>query len=280
VTVVPDLAQRILHECAYDKQRPLNEDRALLFAEAIERGTYRKNSQLAFCRLFDRLILVDGQHRLNAVTLAGKPYPFRIEITDCETMAAVDAEYVKYDQPGGQRSLTQISKALGLHDEKLRPITATKLMLAMPFLMTGLKRIPAAKMPRETRDLDCKKLEAILWKPWAVDYQNCLDAGVVVRTARFRTGAVFAVAMATLRYQNEKAKLFWSEAVRNSGLASDDPRHALHQYFISSRRAETAYELAEAACHAWNAFFKGRQLTFCKSVGSELRPAGTPYQGD
>lgn len=283
VNISAELAQHLLLECPYDGQRPLNEDRALLLGTAMEHGTFLQNTQIAFGLLGGRYYLVNGQHRLNAVALARLDQRFRIEIYQCDTRAELDAVYCRFDQPGGQRSLTQVSRALGLHDDTergLRPATAALLLRAAPILMVKLQRVAPIHRPRDTRDLDAKKGVALQWKPWAVEYQDCLYAGITNKTARYRAGGVFAAALVTLRYQNEMAKVFWRESIRNSGLQNDDPRHALHSHFLSSRRATSEYDLAEAACHAWNAYFRGKRLTVCKMLGGPLRLLGTPYGED
>lgn len=277
-----EMARRLLTECQYPEQRPLNEDRAMLLATAMEHGTFLPFTQLAFAVHNGRHYLVNGQHRLNAVGLALTAQSFRIEVYPCRSMDEVRALYTRFDQPGGQRSLTQVSRSLGLHDEAdggLRPPTAALLLRAAPLLMIDLRRIAPNQRPRNTRDLDAKKDFALKWKPWALDYQNCLDKGIGRYTSRFRAGGVFAVALTTLRYQRDKAIPFWSEAARNSGLLTGDPRLTLHTHFLSSRRATSEYELAEAACWAWNAWFQDRRLTLIKVLGSPLKVLGTPYQG-
>lgn len=281
LSVDSDTAKLLLDDCPYVAQRPLNDDRVYLLADAMEQGTFMPNTQVSFARLGGRFYLVNGQHRLNAVGLARVPQSFRIEVYECRTIDEVHSLYTRFDQPGGQRSLTQVSRSLNLHDDGpggLRPPTAALLLRAAPLLMIDLKRIAPSLRPRATRDLDRKKEVALKWKPQAIDYQACLDHGIGVRTARFRAGGVFAVALVTLRYQRERAMPFWSEACRNSGLMSGDPRHALHAHFLSSKRATSEYELAEAACNAWNAWFRNKPLTICRALGSPLRLAGTPYQ--
>jgi len=277
------LAHQILHECPYDGQRSLNDDRALLLATAMEHGTFLPNTQLAFGYLDGRFYLVNGQHRLNAVELARQVQPFRIEVYPCDDRADLDALYCRFDQPGGTRSLTQVSRSLGLHDEHdggLTPATAALLLRSTPLLMVDLRRIAPAVRPPITRDLDAKKEFALRWKPWAIEYQACLNKGIGNRTGRFRRAGVFAVALVTLRYQLDRAKPFWSEAVRNSGLMTGDPRHALHSHFLSSKRATGEYDLAEAACQAWNAWFRKKELTHCRCMGSPLRIVGTPFAGN
>lgn len=283
VSITPDLARRILAECRYENQRPRNDDRALLLAAAMEHGTFLKNTQIAFCEFNGELMLVNGQHRLTAVDLAGLPVAFRIEIYPCKSIDEVHANYCRFDQPGGQRSLTQVSRSLGLHDAEdngLRPASAALLLRAVPMLMIDLKRIPPTQRPPGTRDLDLKKETALKWKPWALEYQHCLDQGIGTRTGRYRAGGVYAVALVTLRYQRDRAVKFWSDSIRNSGLRNDDPAHALHNHFLSSKRATSEYDLAEAASHAWNAFYKDRPLKLCKAVGSPLALLGTPYGGE
>lgn len=273
-------AEQIMRECHYEGQRRINDDRALGLAEAIEHGTFLRNTQLAFARLHGRLILVNGYHRLTAVTLCRQALQFRIEIYDCLSMEDVDALYLRFDQPGGVRSLTQLGAALGLADDKFRQGSVSWLMRAVPLLMMRLERVPPVKRPRATRDLDRKKEEAKLWKPWALDYQSCLDGGVTVRTSRYRNAGVVAVALMTLRYQNVMGKVFWAESIRDNALESDDPRHALHMHLATAKRSMHEYALAEACCNAWNAFFRNRRLTICKSLGYPLRILGTPLKGD
>jgi hypothetical protein len=65
-----EVADRILKSCIYQGQRPLNADRAILLGETMERGTFLPRTQLAFGRWNGNFFLVNGQHRLTAVTLS------------------------------------------------------------------------------------------------------------------------------------------------------------------------------------------------------------------
>lgn len=283
VEINKEIAGRILQECKYQGQRPLNEDRVLAIAELMEQHTFRPNDQISFGLLNGALYLVNGYHRLNAVEMIGVKYPFRVEVYDVATAAELDALYCTFDQPGGQRSVTQISRSLGLHDEGdsgLRPATAALLIKSCPLLMIDLRRIAPNNRPPSTRSLDAKKAAALQWKPYAIDYQSCLSAGMSARTGRYRASGVFAVALATIRHQREKAIPFWKESVRNSGLQRGDPRQTLNVEFLSAKRSAGEYELAEKACTAWNAWFRGRELVVCKVLGSPLKILGTPYNGE
>lgn len=273
----PVVARRILDNWPYEGQRPLNEDRVIQLGETLQRGTFLPNTQISFGRVGAKLYLLNGQHRLNAIELSGVSCKFRIEIYECRDASELADLYCRFDQPGGQRSLTQISRALNLHDDALRPATAASLLQATPLLMTGLRRVAPNRRPVRTRDLDQRKMVALEWKPWAIDYQACLQAGVRVRTARYRSASVFAVALVTLRYQNSRAKEFWTGSIRNDALRHDDPRAALHGSFLSASKARKGeFDLAEAASYAWNAFYKGRPLILCKAIGTEIRLLGTP----
>jgi hypothetical protein len=48
----------------------------------------------------------------------------------------------------------------------------------------------------------------------------------------------------------------------------------------SQRQKRTEYDLAEAASYAWNAFYQGRPLTQCKTLGGPIRLLGTPFLGE
>lgn len=283
VTIGKELAERILAECKYPGQRPLNEDRALFIGELMEQGTFRHKDQISFGLLDSGYYLVNGQHRLTAISLSQSRYPFRVEIYKVGSRAELDALYCTFDQPGGQRSLSQISRSLSLHDGEengLRPATAALLMRACPLLMIDMRRIAPINRPRSTKSVDARKQVALQWKPQAIDYQECLDSGLTSRTGRFRAGGVFAVALVTIRHQRDKAMPFWKEAIRNSGLNRGDPRHTLAAEFLSSKVSTSEYDLAEKACAAWNAWFRSRDLTMCKVLGGPLKILGTPHAGE
>jgi hypothetical protein len=283
LTATPALAIDLLERCAYARQRPLNEDRALLLADAMEQGTFLANTQISFARHAGRLVLVNGQHRLTAVTLAGRSAAFRVEIYDCANEGEVDTLYCRFDRPGGARTATQLSASLGLHDDfegGLRRSTASLLLNAVTLPMMNFARIGPAIRPRATRDLDLRNKAAREWKPWAIEYQACLDQGVAVRTRRYRVGSVFAVGMATLRHQTARAREFWGGSIANDGLAANDPRAALHAAFlIISGKNEKRHEfdLAEMACQAWNAFYRERNLRQVRTTGGAFVILGTPY---
>lgn len=281
VLITSALASRVLAECGYEGQRKVDDDRALLHAERMELGTFLENSQIAFGLYMGRLYLVNGQHRMRAVEVAGRAYRFRVEIYLCNKPSDIDAIYCRFDQPGSQRSLSQVSRSLGLHDELdggLRPVTAALLLRAVPLLMVDLRHIQVAHRPRATRDLDSKKDFAQVWKSAAIVYQGCLDCGVAVRTSRFRNAGVFAVALATCRYQPARAVDFWGVAMKNDKLGVGDPRKALVDDFLARKRTNHEFELAGAAAVAWNAFVERRQLKILRPL-DPIRLTGTPYDG-
>lgn len=262
VEVAPDIAGRILLECRYQRQRPRNDEHALRLADAMVRGTFLTNTQIAFGKLNGQLFLINGQHRLTAIEISGSTHAFRIEIYPCATQHDLDERYLRFDQPGGIRSIVQLASAFNLHDDHeggLRPPTAALLVKAMPLVMIDFKRMAVAVRPRATRDLDVKIAAAREWKPWAIEYQKALDLRSSKQAARYRQAGVFAVALATFRFQTEKARAFWGTSILNSGLDYADPRAGLHRSFLGNV-ARQQIELAEISAGAWNAFFKNRKL--------------------
>lgn len=67
MTVTPEIAQRILERNT--RNRPLNERRAKLLAQAIVRGEWALNGDTI--RISATGVLLDGQHRLRAIVLSG-----------------------------------------------------------------------------------------------------------------------------------------------------------------------------------------------------------------
>ena len=96
-TVTPDEARRMLLDMRYDHQRPLRQGRVRAYAEEMRNGTFRELTQLFIAIYHGRHIILDGQHRLNAVVLAEKPQLFTIVEKDVENEAELARIYSTTD---------------------------------------------------------------------------------------------------------------------------------------------------------------------------------------
>ena len=83
----PALAERILSEAHYDGQRKTYDHHVTLLADMMRRGKWSTGSQIAFARLGDALFLVNGRHRMRAVSASLRDIEFQVLIVDVQTMA-------------------------------------------------------------------------------------------------------------------------------------------------------------------------------------------------
>ena len=88
---------------------------------------------------------------------------------------------------------------------------------------------------------------------------------------------LFAVALTTMRHQEEKAKIFWGAVARNDGLRKGTPEHTLVNWLLENRIEALTSDGFIAPALAWNASFRGKMLGALK-VGATVgfRIAGTP----
>ena len=103
-TITPELARQWLANAA--PNRPLNDDRILMFAEEIERGHWRRNGETI--KFDDCGRLIDGQHRLHAVLLTGKT----IEAIVVHGVSSTDGSMMTIDT-GMKRTNSHVLSLIG-----------------------------------------------------------------------------------------------------------------------------------------------------------------------
>jgi len=80
---------------------------------------------------------------------------------------------------------------------------------------------------------------------------------------------VVAVAVITLRYQQELARTFWGQVASQDQLVRDAPEQRLYEITTGSRRVRsTDWPRYASAC--WNAAYDGRTLANLKASDSRM----------
>ena len=96
--VTPEMAQTWLNNNNFDRQRSLREHHIFTLAEEMEGGNFIPHSAIVFARLDKQDFLIDGQHRLNAVMLHGKPVNLPILTKIAANLEQVARWYASIDQ--------------------------------------------------------------------------------------------------------------------------------------------------------------------------------------
>lgn len=280
VEITPSLAARILTEAHFDGQRKVVEGQAQLYAEAMRRGVWLKNSQIAFCRVGSRYYLVNGRHRLTGVTLAKMPIEFQLAIYDCKSEAEVQAMYSRFDTMIRKRSHENVIHAFDLAGKaEVSKTIARAIYRAIPFIVNDMKSHKGYTDKAKAGLVDMRLDACLPWFDSARLLERCLEeCDTTPKKLILRNGGTSAVALVTLRYQPEAAIEFWSGLAKNDGLRKGDPRHTLLNALLTRTLNSHHNGSVLVPALAWNAFFENRSLSIIKIYPNVLpQILGTPF---
>lgn len=278
--ITPAIARRILQEHNYDRQRPVMKHHVALLADLMFRRKWSEGSQIAFGRLNGRLHMVNGQHRMHAVMEASATIEVQALIVDVATDDELRALYYRFDVAQRGRSKREILRSSGTADANSVTCTmAEAVMQAVPLLRNGLI-LPHYQTNPEIRSPDYLLEQSEIWWPHARAFEACIAPSIGVFRRRLFAAAIVAPALATLRYQPERATAFWAAVAENDGLRRGDVRWLLVQSLIEPSKSGDTWRRTAIVTLAWNAWFEGRRLQILKVPQNyTIRLAGTPYTG-
>lgn len=288
VIKAPSKSQRvsdILSQCFYEPQRrrdKTNSGHVEIYAEQMKRGLWKPGSQIAFARVGDDLYLINGYHRMWAVSESGKAQIFQALIQDFRSLDEVGPWYYSFDHLMRKRSDRQIMDAAGLYSQysDIRRELAAAAYNAAWVLGTGFSVWGNINKPKVWKLPDHVAANLELWRPAMRGYNAAMTAADCNVPSFFYSTGCVAVALATFRYQQKSASDFWIGAIQDDGLKKTDPRRALNMWRMRPRSVGTSFDAACAASLAWNAFHNGEPLQLIRT--GDKRPlviAGTPFKG-
>lgn len=277
----PELAKRILAETNYVGQRGYDERTGQVYAAMMQRGLWDLADPITFASLAGKLILVNGQHRLQAIILFGKPVEFRVAINHVASEADAKALYWRFDKLVRGRSDADVLRAADVAAEhEVSPRMARAVYAATGIIVNGFV-IPASGTIKDIAKLRIVDLRIEACAPfWPA--ARTLEAALKKCESQLRgpilRATTFSVALITTKYQEEKAAEFWKGVAENDGLRRRDPRHAFVRD-LKNRKGGIGQkdQTIHAAALAWNAWFEGRNLELVKvPENAKLRILGTP----
>lgn len=264
------------------------EQHKAVLGEMMRRDLWRPFDKLDFARLPaddftgkpDRLVLVNGHHRLGAQETAQRSIEWTVVIHPCSSEKEVAALYHVFDTNVRARTENQIISASGAVEMLgLSKATATALMRTVGLIAAGLDVARNKRDPIVTQIFDLRFDAAEQYADAARRLEKCFSgAGWALRKRLLRPGT-FAVALVTMKYQTKKAESFWETVAQDDSLPKGDPRHTLVRTILAADAGSTSWLPMAWAASAWNAWMKGEHPGhFVPGEPRPVRVAGTPFE--
>lgn len=232
-TVTPKMAADWLRTMVAN--RPVSQTKAVEYGLAMERGDWILNGETI--KFDEKGNLIDGQHRLQASVLSGKPFKTYVVrgISDPNAFATIDT--------GKIRSHADIFALSGIVDQNNASATANLLYLVKAGVLT-MNGPAQARMKKMVNGQ-----EVTVWRPKTPDRQELIafalpmkdrivEALRLIKRHGFKKMAptsVLAAAYILFFEKNEaEAARFMQDLAEGAGLKTTDPVHRLRERLISN----------------------------------------------
>lgn len=281
VTVTPEVAAHWLEQYNYSRQRHIRERHVQNIAKAIVDGDFEITT-LQFRHVDgERVMLVDGQHRLHAILLSGKPLELNVLHRGVESDEQVGRAYQHLDvglyrHVAERLAASNLDVNLGL---TMRQIN--KLGAAVPILNDGFQ---LAAPQFRSRNIE-ERIAGI--QRWAGEMREVVSLVSAEHPQpmwrKFEVATVLSFVLVTFRHQPEKAREFWGDILNARNLENEPKLRAYEFLFSTNYRRMSANEVARKLATAWNAFMQEQALEdLTVRAYNRQRPVkivGTPYNG-
>lgn len=246
IELTPALAQELL--LRNPANRNITEARVLMYADDIENDRWEFNGQPII--VSDDGLLTDGQHRCEAVALAGKSirssiafgvsYESRKTTDQCKPKGAAD--FLAMDDVPYAKALTGVARMLVIMER------------------TGNVNQPNGISHANVLEFATRNKDSLL-ESTAFTHQHLTKLKNVISP----------IVLAFCHYlfkqiSSEAAHTFCSQIIHGEGLAADDPAMAVRNKLISTSKATRAAK-TEIVFHGWNAFRRGERRTLIRILG-------------
>lgn len=280
ITINPQMAQTILDCMNYSRQRPIAKHHVKSIVDKMLSGAWIPGHSLNFAKINGSLILVNGQHRLQAIVECGCKQKFNVIITNAKTMDEVHKLYCTHDTGGRTRSLTEILTAAGVAQRTGLSNRATKALYESALLLeTNFERVRYQNNTR-VRNHDYRIECAFKWAEEARAFSSAVAAADNHLKGKLFSQGIMAVGLATFKFQASRAEEFWKGLAEGVNLSTGDPRYAFARDLRNRPLSVGNSQQGErSAAVAWNAFFANRRLKIIKVfTDSSITIAGTPWR--
>lgn len=272
INVSPEQAEEWLKSNEYEHQRALKKRFANEYARDIVKGNFKLYTTIEFAYLNGHTFLMDGQHRLSAITKAGINLPLCIMHRHYNNIEDIAFDYARTDY-GRIRTFADVINALHaalgikerlvLTNREFNYLSSAFGLIYRGFMKDGVK----ADRPT----LYEKTLE---WQYYAREYFDIVGHSNDDIANALRRQNITAMALCTLRFSdyhlpdNKSAIDFWRQVRYDDGTGMYDPRKKLREILIKSRIRSSAQllknrsnkELLLYTIRAWEAYCNNEDI--------------------
>lgn len=266
VNMTPESAGFLVSNYLYKEQRKLVKAHVDDFLCVKADGGFRSYSSIEFCVLPDGdIVLVDGQHRLTAISKQSDKIPVCIHFQKATDMDEVRA---RYDQHDVINRLRKSRDLMGDIPQELRigSQEAERLLASVKAIHANFGDLSDDTQKRmEVHDGEFLRSAMRAWAPEAHTFLDIYRASKSADRKLFYNAPVMGVALVTLRHPPaaRAADEFWMRAMFDDGLRQGDPAKALLNWFHNKERDKvrpSPTDKARACAVAWHAYYSGRDL--------------------
>ena len=258
----------------FDRNRPIVDGAVKHYAAQMEEGKFLNATPLILALVEDtnRLVLVDGQHRLSAVIQWKGKMKFTFITYYLQDEGQLSDLYATIDV-GRSRNLSDNVRAQGFQAESgLSQIEATR--FASAILWAEKKRPPFISNRAEAGSFSDQINAARQWMKEGTEYFRIAREAKGTMKTLSRRKPIIACGLITLRGQPNKAVQFWRGVFLLDNVPANDPRNRLHHKLIElagpqktvTTRKIRSQHIARMICTCWNAFITNRELSIVKPI--------------
>lgn len=259
----------------FKRNRPIVREVVEMYTTRIEDGDFLNATAIVFASVANEdLVLVDGQHRLSALSKGKKSLKFTVQTYYLNNEEELATLYGTLDI-GRARNLNDSVRAHGMPEETgLTQADSTKLASALNFVV---HKRPAFNIKgRMSGTFHDQILRAKEWLSEGTWYFDTLKTAPQPMKTIASRKAIVACAMITLRGYPSKSKAFWRGVLLLEDTSPDDVRFKLHMklvdMFTRSRNTEaksthvTCWQCASIVASVWNAYISNRSMAVIKGL--------------
>lgn len=257
------------------------------FVETINQENWQNGAFVEVAILPDGThYLIDGFHKLRAIVITGKAQKFLFSTRYVQSQKDAEILYAQKDMILRPRSKATQTAALNLQAVlRVEKHIADALYSVLPSLHVGLAH--ANKISSEVRGQFKQPVFIIraaeTWSHEIKVYETLLGPGSSTGfKKKMISGWFLPVALTIIRYQEEKAKLFFGKMAEDSGLIKDTPEKTLVDFLKTGKLEGGHHDNYVIPIVAWNSFFLEDTITpaqLRRRAREDWHIAGTPLKG-
>ena len=276
VIITPEMAQFLLEDWAYDRQRNLSTNYILKYANDMKQGYWRDTPPLMAGIVGNCKYLLNGRHRLHAIIKSETSQLMTILYKKVSSIEDLGLDYIVEDNGRSRNDLDRM-RAYCQDESDIKYVGATA--AAVKFIHGNFK-------PMAGSALSAQGALALIseWRTESVQYIDLIKGHTGGLFDKMRRRTVMSVGLVTLRYANDRAASFWRAVAQNDGLRRGQAEHALVNFLLTVHPdkligRDMEYSRKVASC--WNSYYTENELIYpkCLDHTKPILLKGTPFKG-